>query len=115
MDLFGIELTLGKPTFTDIRAGKKNLILIHCLNHCTEKERKFLFSLFNRIGGYNQDEVSKMRAILEIHGSLRYSRTRSAEFVQEAKKLIVNTGIPKGSRVKSSLLELAGYISERYY
>ncbi|MDH2901584.1 MAG: polyprenyl synthetase family protein [archaeon] len=115
LDLFGNELTLGKPIFTDIRAGKKNLILIHCLNHCTEKERKFLFSLFNRIGEYDQDEVSKARAILEIHGSLRYSRKRSTEFVQEAKRLLVNTGTSKAPQARSSLLELAGYISERYY
>ena len=112
LDLFGDEQTLGKPIFTDVREGKKSLILIHCLNHCSQDERQFLLSLLNRKGEYDEEEVAKTRAILETRGSIRYARARSAQYVKEAKRL-VNT-MPN-SKARGSLLELADYLSERYY
>jgi geranylgeranyl diphosphate synthase, type I len=112
LDLFGTEEALGKPIFTDIRAGKKNLILIHCLNHCTYSEKEFLRSLFNRIGEYESKEVMKVRRILENYGSLSYATTRSSLYVEEAKKL---TSLLPDSRAKNSLIQLLDYLSERYY
>ena len=63
LDLMGDKETLGKPIFTDLRTGKKNIVLIHCLNHCSEEERKFLASLVNRNGEYDQDEITRARQI----------------------------------------------------
>jgi geranylgeranyl pyrophosphate synthase len=113
LDLFGDEQTLGKPIFTDVRAQKKNLILIHCLNHCTQKEREFLDSLFVKKGRYTPEEISKTREILVEHGSLEYSKSRSMHYINQAINLIEK--FPAKSRAKESLLILSQYLSERYY
>jgi geranylgeranyl pyrophosphate synthase len=113
LDLFGDEQTLGKPIFADIKMGKKNLILIHCLNHCTETEREFLGSLFIKKGEYSDEEKSKAREILVEHGSLQYAKSRSMHYINQAIKLIEK--FPSKSRAKESLVILSQYLSERYY
>lgn len=113
LDLFGDEEILGKPIFTDLRAGKRNLILIHCLNHCTQSERKFIESLLGKNGEYSKEEVSKTREIFEEQGSLQYVKAKSSQYTTEAKNLI--NKFPTNSEAKESLRILSDYLSERYY
>ncbi len=113
LDLFGDAQTLGKPIFTDMRAGKKNLILIHCLNHCAQTEREFLDSLIMKKGEYSVEEISKAREILEEHGSLQYAKSRSMHYINQAIDLIEK--FPSKSRATESLVILSRYLSERYY
>jgi geranylgeranyl diphosphate synthase, type I len=113
LDLFGDEQVLGKPIFTDLRAGKKNLILIHALSHSTENERQFMESLVGKKGAYDKEEVSRARDILEKHGSLQYAKARSVQYVSEAKQLTER--LSTDSRAKRGLLALSDYLSERYY
>ena len=113
LDLFGDEQILGKPVFTDIRAGKKNLILIHCVNHCSVEERKFLDSLRGKVGEYDEEEVLVARNIFLKYGSDQFARSRAKHYVNQAKNLL--TKISTKSRAKGSLLELSDYLSERYY
>lgn len=113
LDLFGDEQVLGKPIFTDLRAGKKNLILIHCLNHCTENERRFLDSLTGKVGEYDKEDVSRTRVILERYGSVQYAKASSAKYLGEAKK--VAGRLSTDSRTMRSLLTLSDYLSQRYY
>jgi geranylgeranyl pyrophosphate synthase len=113
LDLFGDEQTLGKPIFTDMHAGKKNLVLIHCLNHCTQTEREFLDSLFIKKGEYSDEEISNAREILVEHGSLQFAKSRSVHYINQAINLIEK--FPSKSRAKESLMILSQYLSERYY
>jgi geranylgeranyl pyrophosphate synthase len=113
LDLFGDEQTIGKPIFTDMRAGKRNLILIHCLNHCTQGEREFLESLVGRKGDYTAEEVSRTRKILKEHDSLQYAKSKSLYFINQAIGLIEK--FPSKSRATESLLFLSQYLSERYF
>lgn len=115
LDLLGSEQLLGKPVFTDIRAGKKSLILIHCLNYSTETEKKFLLSLSNRIGDYKEEEVAKTHEILENHGSVQYARERALAYIEEAKKLLVDISTQASPKKKLQLMQLAEYLTQRYF
>jgi geranylgeranyl pyrophosphate synthase len=112
LDLVGSEEALGKPVFNDVRAGKKNIVLIHCLSRCSGEERDFLASLFNRSGEYAEREKSMARDILQRHGSVSYARSRALHYVEQAKRVL---GMAKECKAKSSMLELSDYLSERYY
>jgi geranylgeranyl pyrophosphate synthase len=113
LDLFGDEETLGKPIFTDMRAGKRNLILIHCLSHCTQDEKEFLDSLVGKVGEYSSNQVSRAREILERYGSVRHAKARSSHYINEAQKLVEK--FPADSNAKQALSLLSDYLSERYY
>jgi geranylgeranyl pyrophosphate synthase len=112
LDLVGDALALGKPVFTDLRGGKKSVLLIHCANRCSRDDREFILSLMNRTGPYGDDEVSRLRRLVEEHGSVDYARGRVAYFTDQAKEVLAL--VPDG-RARGFLTELADYLAKRYY
>jgi len=45
---FGEEKTIGKPVDSDIKEGKKTLIVEEFLNKCSDKEKKRFYSFFGK-------------------------------------------------------------------
>jgi geranylgeranyl pyrophosphate synthase len=112
LDLIGDEEILGKPVFTDLRGGKKSFILVHCKRRCSGEERSFIQSLLNRTGPYSEEEVSKVRRLLEEHGSIEYARERALHYIRQAKDVL--SSVPE-CRARTMLLELSDYLAVRYY
>jgi len=112
LDLIGDESALGKPVFTDLRGGKKSIVLTHCASHCSRDDRSFILGLLNRTGQYSSDEISRLRGLLEKHGSLDYAHEKVLHYTKAAKDVL---GSVPESRAKSLLLELTDYLAARYY
>jgi len=111
LDLIGDELALGKPVFTDLRGGKKSVVLIHCASHCSSDDRSFIFSLLNRSGPYSDGETSRLRALIEKHGSVVYAHDKVLHYTKAAKDTL---GSVPESRARSLLVELTDYLATRY-
>jgi geranylgeranyl diphosphate synthase, type I len=112
LDLLGDERALGKPVFTDLRGGKKSIILLHCVSRCSANDRRFISSLLNRDGPYEEEEISRLRRLIDEHGSAEYAREMVLRRTSNAKKLL--EGLPQ-SRASKMLLSLSEYLSTRYY
>jgi len=112
LDLIGDETALGKPVFTDLRGGKKSVILIHCASHCSGDDRDFIASLLNRSGPYGDDEISRLRRLIEESSSVEYARDMVLRHTREAKAVLSSV---HESKAKSLLLELVDYLATRYY
>ena len=111
LDLMGDESLLGKPVFTDLRGGKRSVVLMHCAGRCADEDRRFILGLFNRTGGYSDSEVSRLRGLIESTGSVEYARKKVLHFTSEAKAAL--GGVP-ASRAKSLLGDLTDYLASRY-
>ncbi len=112
LDIVGDEATLGKPTFTDLRGGKKSAVLIHCMKSCSQEDRRFIQTLLGRKGVYGKEEVSRLLGLVEKHGSLDYTAMVAREHTKNAKNILRSA--PEG-RATSHLVELADYLASRYY
>jgi len=112
LDLVGDETTLGKPVFTDLRGGKKSVILLHCLNQCSGENRKFILGLLNRSGPYDSDEVAKLKGLIAENGSLEYAKGRVMNYTDRAREIL---GSAPDTAARSRLLELTSYLASRYY
>jgi geranylgeranyl diphosphate synthase type I len=112
LDLVGDETTLGKPVFTDLRGGKKSVVLLHCLSQCSGDDRKFILGLLNRSVPYEADEVARLKGLIVENGSLEYAKGRVNNYTDRAREIL---GSAPDTPARSRLLELTSYLASRYY
>jgi geranylgeranyl pyrophosphate synthase len=85
---------------------------MHCMSRCSSDDKRFVSSLVNRSGPYDQHEVSRLRKLIEETGSLDYVREKIAWHTTNARNVLGS--VPKGE-ARSRLQVLAEYLAARYY
>jgi len=100
---------IGKPTGIDIKEQKMTLPLIHTLNTCSEKERKWLI---NSVKNYNKDKkrVKEVIAFVKQHGGIEYTTKKMRDYQERALDLLTNF---PNSEYKDSLVTMVNYVIER--
>ena len=109
-DLFDYsDAQIGKPTGIDIKEQKMTLPLIHTLNTCTPKERKWLI---NSVKNHNTNKarVKEVIKFVKQNGGLEYTITKMHEYKKLALD-ILNTY--PDSEYKQSLQIMIDYVVER--
>ena len=110
LDLLGDESVIGKPIFTDIKRGKKSLVLINLLGKCSKDESEFIRNLLGRNGSYEEWEIQKARNLLTQYGCPSYARKFALQYVEQAEGLLNTIG---PSIARDHLLELTSYLTMR--
>ncbi|MDA4112786.1 MAG: polyprenyl synthetase family protein [Thaumarchaeota archaeon] len=111
LDIIGDEETLGKAVFTDIRGGKKNIVLIHALERSSEEDRLFLRELLGR-EQFRDAEVRRVRGLLSQTRSVEYAQGVAASYAENARRLLEAADV---GATRGKLLELSDYLSSRKY
>lgn len=113
LDVVGDQKELGKPVFTDIRSGKKNVITIHTLERCSEDDRKFLLGMLDRKEPFEESKIQRARDLFVKHGSIEYAQRFASKYVEAARGVLNSMELENEPRIK--LLELSDYLSDRNY
>jgi geranylgeranyl diphosphate synthase type I len=91
-DILGLtadEKELGKPVGSDIREGKRTLLVIYALANGSSKEKKaILRALGNRKASVNQ--YSNAAKAIVSSGALDYSRRKAEEYAQQARSALLS-------------------------
>jgi octaprenyl-diphosphate synthase len=109
-DLFDYGNTaIGKPTGIDIKEQKMTLPLIHVLNICSKREKKWLI---NSVKNHNKDKkrVKEVIAFVKQKGGLDYAVEKMLAYKNEALTLL--EAYPK-SDYKDALVLMVNYVVER--
>ena len=109
-DLFDYtEDNIGKPTGIDIKEQKMTLPLIHTLNTCSSKEKRWLI---NSVKNHNNNKkrVKEVIQFVKDNGGLEY--TTSVMHDYKSKALAILNTYPN-TPYKTSLLEMIEYVVDR--
>jgi geranylgeranyl diphosphate synthase type I len=110
LNLFSDSTTLGKPVGSDIKEGKKTLLISKALEKSNEKQRVFIkHCLGNK--NLSQKELGKLNKIITDTGSLSYSQNLAADLVETAKEKIRKSKFKMDAKI--FLLNLADYVISR--
>ncbi|MGI0078053.1 MAG: polyprenyl synthetase family protein [Nitrososphaerales archaeon] len=112
LDLMGEEAIMGKPAFTDMRSGKRNLVLIHTLKRCSIDEKSFIMGLFGNGDSYERKEIETARELFARYGSVDHANKTSLQYVGRAKEVLSSL---KESKARERLRELSDYLAVRSY
>jgi geranylgeranyl diphosphate synthase type I len=87
LGLEGEEKVLGKPVGSDIRNGKRTLILLHAMEQLGDKGRKEKKGVLRALGNdqATEAEVKKVIDLFRELGSIEYAKQRTLQYAAEAK------------------------------
>jgi geranylgeranyl diphosphate synthase type I len=89
-DVLGItadEERLGKPVGSDIRNGKRTLIVLHALENADDDTRQMILSTLG-CGNASDEEVVEVINELEKMGSIEFATKKAREYAENAHKCL---------------------------
>lgn len=113
-DILGItadEEKLGKPVGSDIREGKKTLIMIHALENANEDQMKVLKKAVG-VADASKEDIEAVVETLKKIGSIQYANEEAEKYTKSAFDSIKI--IPDGP-AKQDLVDLVNYFVQRDY
>ncbi len=113
-DLLGIggnQTKFGKPIGSDIREGKRTLILVRGLKVASENDRDVILRALGKHDATNAD-ITKAIEVLKSTGAIDYAADLARKLVSDAKSIL---NILPNSVAKKALLKLADFVVEREF
>lgn len=112
LGMFGSEGKLGKPVTSDLKEGKKTLLVIKALEKANAKEREIIeINLGNKKVTINS--LRSVRKVIEDTGSLNYSKKLAADLVAESMQNLTSLRLKQEG--KDFLVKIADYMIKRDY
>ncbi len=108
LDLIGDKNKIGKPVGSDIREGKKTIIVIHALKTLDEGKKKRLLEI---LGNKNIGDEEIKEAIEILKPSIEYAKDLMKQKTEEAKNYLKIFDKDK----RKVLEDLADFIMSRVY
>jgi geranylgeranyl diphosphate synthase, type I len=105
------EKTLGKPVGSDIREGKKTLIILHALRKANPKQKEKILAVLGRHSATKQ-EIEETHKLLRDIGSIDYTLKKGDKYIASAKKRF--DALPD-TKAKRDLFDLVDYFTARRY
>jgi geranylgeranyl diphosphate synthase type I len=90
-DILGVtadEKELGKPVGSDIREGKRTLLVIHTLTKGSCQERKSLLKALGNRKATARDSSTATKALISS-GAVEYSRRKAREYTEKARTALL--------------------------
>lgn len=108
MDIVGNQHDAGKTLGTDLARGTITLPIIHCLAHARDSDGQRLRELLE--SGSGNGQLQEIRDIMEVTGSIEFTRMRAASFLDDARSNVRTLGDCEARQV---LLDLADCLLDR--
>lgn len=108
LDLIGDQKKIGKPVGSDIREGKKTLMIIHAMETLPEDKKE---RLMNILGNSNATDEEISEAIELLGDSIEYAKELMKNAVDEAKDYLKIFDTEKRKRLE----DIADFIVDRIY
>ncbi|MDD4540517.1 MAG: polyprenyl synthetase family protein [Lentisphaeria bacterium] len=97
LGLSGEEVSFGKPIGSDIREGKRTMVMRHAMAYCSAAERRLLTGILGNADASGED-IAAVREVVTRTGSDVYARTCTERFLVEALQLLESTLRPTPQR-----------------
>ena len=123
LDLIADEEKLGKPVGSDIRKGKKTLIVSHFFSKASDEDKAEFMKVFGKYAGDAKgdalihdekvkEEVARAIELLKTYGSIGYAARYAKNLVKEANEAL--KVLPE-SEARKDLELLAEFLVEREF
>ena len=109
LGIVGNEEKLGKPVGSDIREGKRTIILCHAFKNANDEQKSKLSKIMGDQQAYEND-IEETKKLLMNLGGIEYTKKLARSYVEDA---IPHLDVIPQSKYKDLLLIWAEYMIER--
>ncbi len=112
LGMFGDEKKLGKPADSDLKEGKRTLLILKAFERADDEQKQ---KIKNALGNRNltPEQLEEVRNIIKETGALDYSKQLCLELVEKGKKALDKADLDPDS--KDFLVGIADYMVNREY
>jgi geranylgeranyl diphosphate synthase type I len=110
LDLFGSEKAIGKPVASDLREGKKTLLIVRALATGSNSDTRAILKTLAK-KRLTAKDVDTIRGVVVRTGALRFCEELSARLVRKAKLALKR--LPAREEGLRYLLEFADAVERR--
>ncbi|BEP18511.1 geranylgeranyl diphosphate synthase [Pyrofollis japonicus] len=111
-DILGVagkEEEIGKPVYSDIREGKKTIVIIYALSQLEGEEKEKLMSVLGNRQA-NREELEEAANLIHKSGAIEYAEKLANEY---AEKAISALSVLPDNDAKKILIDLARFAAQR--
>ncbi len=109
LGVVGEENVIGKPLYSDIREGRRTILVIYALENLEDAEREELLRILgDRDAG--REELERAASLIRESGALDYAERLARDYVDKALKSLQSFPENNGRKI---LEELASFVVER--
>lgn len=112
LGVYGDPKKTGKPVYSDLREGKKTVVIIYALNTGDEGIRKAVLRVLGKPDA-PEELLAKAADAIARSGALNYARGLAAEYSKKAVDALNKLGSVCDKNAKRALLELADFVVRR--
>jgi geranylgeranyl diphosphate synthase type I len=109
LDVTGDAQKRGKDFGSDIRNGKRTIIVCHALHHMSTADKKKFLNIFGSKNA-SLNDIKNAVMLLEKIGSIQYAASKASEFSKKAQKMLA---VLEDSKYKDTLYQLTSYMVTR--
>lgn len=109
LDITGTAGSLGKPPWQDLTEGSVTLPFIHTMRQAGEEDLNWMLGVFGA-DDVTHDDRTRMRALLDSHGSIDYCLEKTREYGNTCKQALETL---RESESRDSLHMLADHVVGR--
>lgn len=113
LGLVGDEKVLGKPVFSDLREGKKTLLIIYALNNVGTRERELILKNLGNIRA-SEEDLRQVAKIVVDSGALEFSNKVAEDYLRRGLTALDEISA-KDLKAKKLLRDFAVFLTKRSY
>lgn len=110
LDVFGTDEVLGKPVGSDVREGKRTILMLKAISGSSEEDKNYLIGLLNNSDNLDMDKVKE---IIISSGAKAYCEELIDSNYSKSLKLLDTLGLSEDS--KFELKKIIDFLKNRKY
>ncbi len=111
LGIFGDPAKTGKPVYSDLRRGKKTLLILYALEHLPEDKAERLKSIIGREDA-GEKELEEAASLIRESGAPKYAMGLARDMSSSATSILDDLPV-EDARAAEALRELASFVVER--
>ncbi len=110
LGIFGDPAKTGKPVYSDLRQGKKTILVIYAMNHLNDSEKEKIKAVVGRKA--KEEDYKEVAELIKNSGALKYAEDLAYSMSRRALRILDSLDVVD-EEAREALRELAVFVVER--